>query len=86
MAAEDSTGLSVPQEEDFALDLSKAPYGVPCPECRAFAIAPCRTVRRSIVRLPPGVKPPGRVLKEPHVARWEHYEAHPEFRVTVIKD
>lgn len=69
----------------IAIDLSQAPYTVPCPMCLAFALEPCRESRRVRVdgRLRwPEVSP---LRLVPHDARHQHWEEHPEFRVVPIQ-
>lgn len=77
---------------EATIDLSQAPYTVPCPMCLAFALEPCRESRRVWVvdgqsmaggRLRwPEVSP---LRLVPHDARQRHWEEHPEFRVTPIR-
>jgi hypothetical protein len=74
--------------ESFVIDRSKPPYEVPCPECLAFALEPCKSQHRVIVlengrgrlRWPADA----RLIPEPHAPRWKHWEDHPEYRVKAI--
>lgn len=68
------------------IDLSKPPYTVGCPECKAIAMAPCRSEERLPARLPQGVEPPGNVLDEPHDVRWTKWRLAPQLRVKVTLD
>jgi hypothetical protein len=56
------------------IDLSKPPYQVPCPVCKAFAMALCQTERG------------GKLLQEPHDVRWAHWGMSPQLRVKVTDD
>jgi len=83
----------------FAIDLSEAPYEVPCPECLAFALEACRTERKVVTEEPPSILSPGwrpgmgrlswpitsRKIPLPHQARWDHWHDHPEYRVKAIR-
>lgn len=75
----------------FVIDRSKPPYEVPCPECRAFALEPCRSggVKGAVRDEETGEDrfgwPDGsRIVPEPHPARWEWWHAKPEYRVKAI--
>lgn len=54
------------------IDLSAPPYQVPCPVCKAFAMAPCKDVH---VFMP-----------EPHDIRWAHWGLNPNLRAKVTSD
>ena len=73
---------------DFAIDLSKPPYEVPCPVCLAFALEPCRSEQKVLrqfgVRLTGAWPAKAAVLEVPHAERREHWERHPEYRVKVM--
>lgn len=56
------------------INLSQPPYQVPCPECRAHAMAPCMVAR------------PGPLTKEPHDVRWTHWGLNPHLRVRMTDD
>ena len=55
------------------INLSQPPYQVPCPVCRAFAMAPCKDLNDT-------------VQKEPHDIRWAHWGLSPQLRVKVTDD
>jgi hypothetical protein len=74
------------------INLSAPPYQVPCPVCKAFAMAPCRTdqyqpgliqqsraLGRELVQ-------PGTIMPEPHDVRWAHWGLSPHLRVKVTDD
>lgn len=74
------------------IDLSAPPYQVPCPVCKAFAMAPCRTETyqpglvaqsRALGR---ELEQPGSVMAEPHDVRWAHWGLSPHLRVKVTDD
>lgn len=73
----------------FSVDTSKAPYTVPCPVCKAYALGACMSKRRERVesddfpRLFPKEKFPAdaRVLEHPHPERQRSWEEHPQWRV-----
>jgi hypothetical protein len=39
----------VPDPNGFVIDLSKPPYEVPCPVCKAWALEACRTHEKQMV-------------------------------------
>lgn len=77
-------------EPGFAINVSLPPYTVPCPHCLAFALEPCRHESRRGYRVTFAGRIPGpwpatsRMLRAPHPARHQHWEAHPEYRVTPL--
>lgn len=72
----------------FVIDRSKPPYEVPCPECRAYALEPCRSGGVKVMPASWGGKsswPEGtRVIPEPHQIRWKWWHEKPEYRVKAI--
>ena len=74
----------------FLIDLSQPPYTVPCPTCLAFALEACHHEPREGQRMtafgpiPGGWPSTSRIVRAPHAARWKHWNAHPEFRVTPL--
>jgi hypothetical protein len=67
------------------IDLSQPPYQVPCPICKAFAMAPCKEVAVGTRILPMTVSD-GPIRSEPHDVRWAHWGLSPHLRVKVTDD
>lgn len=68
----------------FQVDTSQAPYTVPCPVCKAYALDTCHDKPRSML---PGIRWPedARVLPKPHPERQRSWEEHPQWRVRAMK-
>lgn len=67
----------------FQVDTSQAPYTVPCPVCKAYALDACRNKPRSML---PGIRWPedARVLPEAHPERMTHWQKNPQMRVRAM--
>ncbi len=68
------------------IDLSQPPYQVPCPLCKAFAMAPCRETKTERHLSPASAPSSGPVMAEPHDVRWAHWGLSPQLRVKVTDD
>lgn len=74
--------------DSFSVDISKPPYAVLCPICKASALAPCRDKPREPCAAYPWSRfpPDAKVIREAHHERQQLYDRAPHMRVQIIPD